>query len=138
THRPWTTTEEAARDTVDESNYQQISDMNRATRPVMITEHYIELDYEGNGDYAIYRITTGETNDILTRDGEDMIIREDMVPFAAITPVIMPHRFWGKSVADLVMDIQRIKSVLVRGLLDNLYLRNNFRTEVAESLASDN
>src|SRR4029079_4110489 len=69
---------------------------------------------------------------------EPMIVREDMVPFAAITPVIMPHRFWGKSVADLVMDIQRIKSVLVRGLLDNLYLRNNFRTEVAESFASDN
>ena len=32
------------------------------------------------------------------------------------------------------MDIQRIKTALLRGKLDNLYLHNNPRVEVAESL----
>jgi hypothetical protein len=38
-----------------------------------------------------------------------------MIPFAAMTPVIMTHRFFGRSIADLVMDIQRIKTALMRG-----------------------
>jgi hypothetical protein len=37
------------------------------------------------------------------------------------------------SIADLVMDIQRIKTALIRQLLDNVYLANNQRMEVSES-----
>jgi hypothetical protein len=36
------------------------------------------------------------------------------------------------------MDIQRIKTALVRGMLDNLYLHNNPRVEVAEANAGPN
>ena len=60
-------------------------------------------------------------------------MRADVIPFAAMTPVIITHRFFGRSVADLVMDIQRIKTALLRALLDNAYLANNPRTEVPES-----
>jgi hypothetical protein len=45
-----------------------------------------------------------------------------MPPFAAMTPVIVTHRFFGRSIADLVMDIQRIKTALLRSILDNAYL----------------
>ncbi len=62
---------------------------------------------------------------------------EDAIPFAAMTPVIVTHRFFGRSIADLVMDIQRIKTALLRALLDNAYLANNPRTEVAESHATE-
>jgi hypothetical protein len=54
-----------------------------------------------------------------------------------MTPVIVTHRFFGRSVADLVMDIQRIKTALLRALLDNAYLANNPRTEVPESHATE-
>ena len=54
-----------------------------------------------------------------------------------MTPVIVTHRFFGRSIADLVMDIQRIKTALLRALLDNAYLANNPRTEVAESHATE-
>jgi hypothetical protein len=138
THRPYTTTEQTARDTVDESAYAQASDTNRTRRMVLITEHYIEMDYEDNDKPAIYRVVTGEHFEPLEKDDEDTVCRVEMFPFAAMTPVIMTHRFWGRSIADLVMDVQRIKTALVRGLLDNLYMRNNFRTEVSEAHASDN
>src|SRR6185369_142850 len=36
THRPWTTTEETSRDTVDESTYWMSMDNNRPTRLVLI------------------------------------------------------------------------------------------------------
>ena len=56
------------------------------------------------------------------RDGEPDVIEEDAIPFAAMTPVIVTHRFFGRSIADLVMDIQRIKTALLRALLDNVYI----------------
>jgi hypothetical protein len=60
-----------------------------------------------------------------------------MPPFAAMTPVIVTHRFFGRSIADLVMDIQRIKTALLRSILDNAYLAVNPRVEVSEAHATE-
>lgn len=135
----WLNSEQAARDTVDESSYGQgQADYSTAARPVMIIEHYIEMDYDGSGTLSVYKVVTGEEYEPLKRKGEPSCERVEFFPFAAMTPVIMTHRFWGRSIADLVIDIQKIKTVLIRGLLDNLYQRNNFRTEISESHISDN
>jgi hypothetical protein len=130
--------ETLSRDTVDEQEPERDS-LNEMARQVRVTEHYIRMDYEGNGKPCIYRITTaGEGGAILKRDGKEDIERVDEYPFAAASPVPQSHRFFGRSVADLVMDIQRIKTALVRGMLDNLYLHNNPRVEVAEANAGPN
>jgi hypothetical protein len=133
------TIEEQARDTVNESTLRQGDDgLNEASRLIRITEHYVRMDYDGTGEAALYRCTTaGEEGELLTRDGEPDMVRVDQIPFAAMTPVIVTHRFFGRSIADLVMDIQRIKTALLRALLDNAYLANNPRTEVPESHATE-
>jgi hypothetical protein len=133
------TIEEQARDTVNESTLRQGDDgLNTSSRLIRITEHYVRMDYEGNDEAALYRCTTaGEEGELLLRDGEPDVVREDVIPFAAMTPVIVTHRFFGRSIADLVMDIQRIKTALLRALLDNAYLANNPRTEVPESHATE-
>ena len=82
-------------------------------------------------------MTTGGEGEVLKRGGEPDVIEVDEIPFAAMTPVIVTHRFFGRSIADLVMDIQRIKTALLRALLDNAYLANNPRTEVPESHATE-
>jgi hypothetical protein len=138
-----------SRDTVNESA-EAVGDegVNDAARQLKITEHYIQLDYEGDGKARLYKITTGgDQNEILRRANtdetgkrgpyKDDIEPQDMMPFAAMTPVIVTHRFFGRSLADLVMDIQRIKTALLRGLLDNAYLSNNPRVEVSESHITD-
>ena len=135
------TPEAIARDTVDEARGGARSgdSLNKANREIMVTEHYVRTDYEGEGKPALYRVTTGgDQGEILRRNGEEEIVRVDEIPFAAMTPVIVTHRFFGRSIADLVMDIQRIKTALLRGALDNLYLHNNPRVEVAESYQSEN
>jgi hypothetical protein len=131
------TVEARARDTVDEGALGRGDDgPDGASRLIRITEHYLRMDYEGDGRPALYRVTTaGE--EILLRDGAPDVIREEAIPFAAMTPVIVTHRFFGRSIADLVMDIQRIKTALLRALLDNAYLANNPRTEVSESHATE-
>jgi hypothetical protein len=133
------TIEEQARDTVNESTLRQGDDgLNEASRLIRITEHYVRMDYEGSGEAALYRCTTaGEEGELLIRDGAPDVVRVDVIPFAAMTPVIVTHRFFGRSIADLVMDIQRIKTALLRALLDNAYLANNPRTEVPESHATE-
>jgi hypothetical protein len=128
-----------SRDTVEEGQGAGGDDgMNKANRQIKVTEHYVRMDYEGNDKPGLYRVTTGgEQGDILRRDGKADIQPVNRIPFAAMTPIIITHRFFGRSIADLVMDIQRIKTALLRGLLDNTYLAVNPRPEIAESHASE-
>jgi hypothetical protein len=132
------TIEAQARDTVEEGTQKQGDEgHNSASRLIRVAEHYVRMDYEGQGRAGLYRVTTAGEGEVLERDGEPDVIEVDEIPFAAMTPVIVTHRFFGRSIADLVMDIQRIKTALLRALLDNAYLANNPRTEVPESHATE-
>jgi hypothetical protein len=128
-----------ARDSVEEGEWQRGDDgVNRANRLIKVTEHYVRMDYEGAGRAKLYRVTTGgEAGDILTKRGEPQVIELSRIPMAAMAPIIITHRFFGRSVADLVMDIQRIKTALLRGMLDSSYLSVNPRVEIAESHATE-
>ena len=53
-----------------------------------------------------------------------------------VTPIPMPHRFFGLSMYDLVGDIQEIKTTLFRQILNNAYLQNNARTVVVDGQAN--
>ena len=128
-----------ARDTTGEHLTASSDSANTATRLVRITEHYVRMDYEGNGRPCLYQVITGgDQSEILRKDGRDCITPFDAIPFAATTPVPVTHRFFGRSIADLVMPLQREKTALKRGALDNLYLHNNPRVEVSEANAGPN
>lgn len=129
--------EESARDTVDEGAFSGgDSGLNTAMRPIDITEHYIRMDYDGKGA-RLYRVTTGgDSFQVLRHKEQPAVVPINRIPFAAITPIIVTHRWQGRSVADLVMEIQRIKTALLRALLDNAYLAVNPITEVSEENAS--
>jgi hypothetical protein len=133
-----TGTETQARDSVDETDESDgDAALNKAMRPLRVTEHYIRMDYEGKGKAKLYRVTTGgEEGVVLKRDGQLDVVEQDYIPFATMTPIIMPHRVFGLSVADRVMDIQRIKTALTRGLLDNTYAANMPRPVVSQDLST--
>lgn len=143
TYRLYTNQEELARDTVNEHQFLG-SDYTDADRVVEVTEHYIRLDMQGRGKSELHRIVTGggslpgSVGEILRLDGQPDVQPWDVMPFAAITPVPIPHRFFGRSVADIVVDIQKIKTALLRGALDNIYLTLRPRPEIAESHAGQN
>jgi hypothetical protein len=128
------------RDTVDEHLSVAAGGVqNDAARLVKITEHYIRMDYEGTGRPSLYQVVTaGDRGEILRKDGKDCITNFDAVPFASTTPIPQTHRFFGRSLADLLMPIQREKTAMKRGALDNMYLTNNPRVEVAENFAGPN
>ena len=105
-----------------------VSDSNDPTmRNVLVTECYIRSDYDGDGVAEFRRVlTVGNGYHIL--ENEEC----DQLPFAILSPILMPHRAIGRSVAELVMDVQLIKSTLMRQLLDNIYNTNNSRVVAVE------
>lgn len=109
------------------------NDADDDMRLIEVAEHYIRLPLEEDGVPRRYKITTvGTKYEIL--DIDEM----SAWPIASGTPIIMPHRFIGRSVADLAIDIQQIKTSLLRSTLNNAYFANNARTEVSETHASEN
>lgn len=60
----------------------------------------------------------------------------DRVPIVTTTPILMSHKLYGKSITDLVMDLQELKSQLIRQILDNMYLTNNSRMSVVDGMVN--
>ncbi|MBA7464884.1 hypothetical protein ES707_00042 [subsurface metagenome] len=134
-----TDSETLARDATGEHFATTAGGANSAARLVRITEHYVRMDYEGEGRPGLYQIITGgDQGEILRKDGSECVSPFDAIPFATTTPVPMTHRFFGRSIADLVMPLQRERTALKRAALDNLYLHNNPRVEVSEANAGPN
>lgn len=99
-------------------------------RRVVYREAYILVDFDGDGIAERRRVCiVGST--IL--DNETC----DLVPFASITPYIMPHKHIGRALADYVKDIQVIKSVIMRNVLDNFYASNNGRWAISNKVNLD-
>jgi hypothetical protein len=95
-------------------------------RIVEVIEHYID------GEDGRYRLLT---------DGSALTLLEEdehpTVPFSAITPYIVPHQFIGESVADRLIEIQKINTVLTRMTLDSGYFALNQRMYVNMDKAND-
>ena len=88
-------------------------------------ECYIRTDYDEDGIAELRRVFyAGGT--ILENE------EADFIPFCSICPIPMPHKFFGHSLADRVVDIQKIKTTITRQMLDNLYLSNNARMAVVD------
>jgi hypothetical protein len=97
---------------------------NRGIDQYLVKDTYINLD--------------GELTRIVII-GNEIVEQEEaeVIPFVCITPMIMPHRHVGMSYADLTKDIQIIKSTLLRGQLDAMYLANSPRWAVSDRVNLD-
>ena len=100
-----------------------------ALREYWLHESFIRTDYDEDG-IAELRKVCSVGNYVFSND------EIDKVPFISITPLKIPHKFFGMSVADLVMDLQLIKSTLMRNLMDNAYNQNFGRYAVLEGQAN--
>jgi len=118
------------------------------------TQDAFELESNARDIYSEQYDRAVDTSEILVKDtylkinderkryvviGNQIIYEEECeyVPFACITPMLMPHRHIGRSYADLTKDIQLVKSTLIRGQLDNMYLSNNGRYAISDRVNLD-
>ena len=99
-----------------------------STEEVIVYESYIRMDTDGDGIAELRKITSAGDGGYTILDN----VPVDSHPFCSLTPIIVPHRFYGRSVSELVEDIQLIKSTVMRQVLDNMYLTNNNRVAVMD------
>lgn len=100
-------------------------------RQVEIRKHHIRKPGK-DGKLEIWAVVTDQQAVIeLSRE------KVERIPYASITPYKTPHRFYGRSLADMLMDIQRIKTMLLRMLLDSGYFAQNQRAEISMADANE-
>ena len=99
--------------------------LDESMQEVEVYEAYLRTDYDGDGVAELRQIFYAGS-DILSN------VETDYNPFHSLCPIPIPHKFYGESLADRSMDIQLIKSTVVRQMLDNLYLSNNARVGAVE------
>jgi len=91
-------------------------------KKVTVTEAYMKIDKEGTGVATMYRL--------LLAGGEDKLLECEPygdVPFAVFEVDPEPHTFFGRSVADLIMNDQDSSTAMLRGMMDNVALTNSPR-----------
>lgn len=114
----------------------QQGEMDPLTRLVWVVDAYFKVDYDGDGYAEMRKITTaGVTPGAMGAILEN--VEYDDNPFCCVTPIPMPHKLIGMSIADQVVDIQLIKSTLSRQALDNVYLSNGSEVVVTGEVDTD-
>lgn len=114
------------------NRYQQSGDdetEDDSQERVLVSECYVLVDFNGDGLSELRKVFKIGSGIFENKEIDDQ-------PFSTISPMPMPHQHIGMSYAELAMDIQLIKSTLIRQMLDNLYLTNNPEKEVVESMVN--
>ena len=100
-------------------------DGDAASRIVRVRIGWMKVDADGDGIAERRRMVVV---------GNELLYNEidPTVNMAVLTPTIMAHRHVGIDVVQIVKELQLIKSMLMRGMLDNMYLSNNGRYGIDE------
>lgn len=101
----------------------------KALQEVDYYELYVKIDADDDGIAELRRMVfAGGLAEVNLLDDEEW----DEVPFADLIVERRPHQREGNSVTDDMAEIQRVKTVLMRQTLDNLYWQNNQQPIVQE------
>ena len=98
-----------------------------ASRKIEYIEAYLYVDMDGDGIAELRRVCVGGSAYRILHNEPC-----DHIPFVDFCPDPEPHTFFGMSIADVVMDIQLIKSNILRNMLDSLAQSIHPRTAVVE------
>ena len=118
----------------ENKTYSEDEDDGTETDPSMrmytVNECYLKIDEDGDGIAEHRKICL---------IGSTIFADEEInyQPFVALTTIPLPHQHPGLSMIDAVKDIQKIKSTLMRNMLDNIYKANVRRKYVGDAFISD-
>ena len=100
-------------------------------KKIIVSEVYMKIDAEGTGVPVMHKILLGGGSDELL----DYETWGDL-PFAMFQHDPEPHTWVGNSMADILFSEQDAATAMLRGVLDNVALTNNPRTEIVEGMVN--
>ena len=113
----------------DQVNEEDIQDPSM--KIVTVTECYMKMDVDGTGVAQLQRIIMGGSEyELLSVEPWSEI------PFAVFECDPEPHAFFGRSVADLIINDQDAATAMLRGVLDNIAMTNTPRLGFVEGMVN--
>ena len=88
-----------------------------ANREVTVTECWIRVDRDGDGIAELKRFIIAGNHILWEEDA-------DCVPMASLSPIDIPHEFYGLSMADFTRSTTLASTAILRGFVENTYLTN--------------
>ena len=110
-----------------QATYLEADTQDDSTRRILYVEAYVLVDYDGDGIAELRRVCTLGSGYKVYRNEP-----VDERPFALFCPDPEPHTVFGMCPADVVQDIARIKTHVIRNMLDSLSQSIHPRTVVVE------
>lgn len=98
------------------------------TRVVSILNFFVRVDYDGDGYAELRWVRRGDGCDVILNNEEI-----DSIPVVSFAGIINTHKHNAVAVADTLLDIQKIRTVLTRQGLNRMYLENYGRTVLGKS-----
>lgn len=126
-HSSEKSTDSSARDYDDESDTHESSD--RSMDEIEYRECHVKVDFNNDGVAELRKVVIVGKK---IPDGPEWNEEVDYQPFCYVVPKRMPHRHIGESMYDELEDIQLIKTILERAVLDNTYGLTNAEFVVNE------
>ncbi|MGB2183754.1 MAG: portal protein [Candidatus Poseidoniaceae archaeon] len=105
--------------------------LDPSMRMVIVSEVYMKIDVDGTGVPSMHKI-------LLAGGSDELLDYEPWgdVPFAVFQHDPEPHSWVGNSLADILFSEQDAATAMLRGVLDNVALTNNPRTELVEGMVN--
>lgn len=118
----------------DEDRWSEVNKRKGANRVVWWHEEFVRFDLNEDGiAELLYICRSADYKVFAIHEMDD----EDDHPFVDWCPFPMHHRRIGQSLADKVMDLERLNTVLLRQSVDGIYIANNPSTYVHEESIGD-
>lgn len=103
-----------------------------AMQLVRYAEAWMRFDYDGDGIAEIHRVHAIGDYGFLVLDHEPA----SHIPWANLSPFLVPHRAIGESVADRIGDLQRASTRVFRNIMDSMAEAIHPRTVVHQGQAN--
>ena len=110
-----------------DDDYSDEDTQDPSMRVVAVAECYMKIDVDGTGIPVLHKVFLGGNNYKLL-DYEPVAY----LPFAVFEVDPEPHTFYGRSVADLIINDQDASTAMLRSVLDNVALTNSPRLEILD------
>jgi hypothetical protein len=93
---------------------------DHGSREIVIHEFYIRVDGDGDGKSELRFIKLAGPSGATVLENEVV----DSQPYSVWSPVPETHKHYGMSYVDLVESLQELRTAVMRGMLDNLFMTN--------------
>jgi hypothetical protein len=103
-------------------------------RELWVVVAFVRFDWDGDGISEMLRVVYAHAGGSVSAIIEREEWEDGVAPIVTGSPILMSHTIPGRSVFDLVKDIQQVGTAVTRAMLDNTYMVTRPRPAVSDAV----